>query len=63
MKLNLQWSENFESCVLIFIKSNYLIKFLCIGTFWGAIADDFKAVEPPSGFQGINSYCRPFKNI
>ncbi|KAI9196236.1 hypothetical protein LWI28_022143 [Acer negundo] len=26
------------------------------GTFWGAIADDFKAVEPPSGFQGLISW-------
>ncbi|KAK6254853.1 hypothetical protein SCA6_016158 [Theobroma cacao] len=24
------------------------------GTFWGAIADDIAAVEPPTGFQGIN---------
>ncbi|CAI0559303.1 unnamed protein product [Linum tenue] len=26
------------------------------GTFWGAIADDIKAVEPPSGFQGFLSW-------
>ncbi|KAK1592909.1 hypothetical protein Q3G72_032279 [Acer saccharum] len=26
------------------------------GTFWGVIADDFKAVEPPSGFQGLISW-------
>lgn len=26
------------------------------GTFWGAIADDIRAVEPPSGFQGLISW-------
>ncbi|XP_031382176.1 photosynthetic NDH subunit of subcomplex B 5, chloroplastic [Punica granatum] len=26
------------------------------GTFWGAIADDIKAVEAPTGFQGIISW-------
>ncbi|GLT99490.1 hypothetical protein SLE2022_169270 [Rubroshorea leprosula] len=26
------------------------------GTFWGAIADDIAAVEPPSGFQGFISW-------
>ncbi|KAJ4722577.1 NAD(P)H dehydrogenase 18, partial [Melia azedarach] len=26
------------------------------GTFWGAIADDVKAVEPPTGFQGFISW-------
>ncbi|CAN7043161.1 hypothetical protein BRARA_B02425 [Brassica rapa] len=26
------------------------------GTFWGAIADDIAAVDPPSGFQGLISW-------
>ncbi|KAK9287989.1 hypothetical protein L1049_016434 [Liquidambar formosana] len=26
------------------------------GTFWGAIAEDYKAVEPPTGFQGLISW-------
>lgn len=31
---------------------------LYIGSFWGAIADDIKAVECPTGFQGINNSFR-----
>ncbi|XWS13757.1 hypothetical protein CRYUN_Cryun36dG0065700 [Craigia yunnanensis] len=26
------------------------------GTFWGAIADDIEAIEPPTGFQGLISW-------
>ncbi|XWS08888.1 hypothetical protein CRYUN_Cryun40dG0039200 [Craigia yunnanensis] len=27
-----------------------------LGTFWGAIADDIDAIEPPTGFQGLISW-------
>jgi len=29
-----------------------------LGTFWGAIAEDIAAAEPPTGFQGITSYIK-----
>lgn len=37
------------------------LSLLCIGTFWGAIADDIKAVDPPSGFQGIKALLKLYK--
>ncbi|XP_043691234.1 photosynthetic NDH subunit of subcomplex B 5, chloroplastic [Telopea speciosissima] len=29
------------------------------GTFWGAVAEDYAAVEPPTGFQGLISWIFP----
>jgi hypothetical protein len=26
------------------------------GTFWGLLAEEITAAEPPTGFQGINKY-------
>lgn len=64
MELILSTKEKLRKVSFLVRPFNYsffLFRFLeCIcsslGTFWGAIADDIAAVDPPSGFQGLISW-------